>query len=67
MSDQTDPNEQLVDTGDFLEVPEDQRLDEDPGDEPNPDEGLTLDDLEAAVPDGDVVRLSTADLDEREG
>lgn len=62
----TQPDEQPQDIGDVLEVPEDQRLDEDPGDEPNDDEGIDLFKLEATVPDGDVVRLSTADLDERE-
>jgi hypothetical protein len=54
-----------VDIGTLLEVPEGQRLEvDDPAQEdPNDDEGGDVSD----VPDGEVVRLSTADLDELEG
>ena len=53
---------EMKDTGDFLEVPEDERLDEDtyvPG-EVNEDEFQDL----SWVPDGDYVELSTAGDDE---
>lgn len=46
------------DIGTILEVPEDQRLDVDPDDEPaNEDEGVDM----SQVPDGEVVKLSTAE------
>lgn len=56
----------LQDTGDFLEVPEDQRLEvDDPEhEEPNEDEFV---DYAPITPDGDYVELSTADEDEPVG
>lgn len=54
---------ELIDTGDFLEVPEGQRLDHDDfvPNEVNADEFQT--DF-SHVPDGEEVELSTASLDE---
>ena len=55
-------NSDLLDTGDYLEVTESERLNQDVWDDEdvNPDELQTMDD----VPDGDDVELSTASLDE---
>jgi hypothetical protein len=54
----------LQDTGDFLEVPESERLDEDiwEPEDVSPDEFEDMRD----VPDGEYVELSTASLDEEE-
>lgn len=57
-------DEEMMDTGDYLAVPEDQQLDEDDfvPEEVNEDEFSLLRD----VPDGEEVVLSTAYLDEED-
>lgn len=58
------PTDDNVDTGTFLDVPEGDRLDYDDVEfeDPNEDEGWDM----SNVPDGEIVELSTAFLDEEE-
>lgn len=51
-----------TDIGDYLEVPEDQREDVDPPAEYNADAGFDIE----VVPDGVVLELSSATIDETE-